>query len=116
MGELPPVRRGSTIVVGVAAKRAGASNSDTVGVPGQMTVRVRLFALARQLANCDTVAVSVPERATVGDVRRGLAKACPPLAGLISRVLIAVDSEYADDATPVRADAEVACIPPVSGG
>ena len=83
---------------------------------GQVTVRVRLFALARQLAGGDGLEVLIPEPGTVGDVREGLRQACPALAGMADRVMIAVDSEYANDATPVTARSEVACIPPVSGG
>ena len=81
-----------------------------------VTVRVRLFALAKQLAGCDTLDVQIPAGGTVGDVRRTLGQACPGLAGMMARVMIAVDSEYADDATAVTASSEVACIPPVSGG
>jgi molybdopterin converting factor subunit 1 len=79
-------------------------------------ITVKLFALARQLANCDTLVVSVAEPATVRDVRRAIGETCPPLASLVGQMLIAVDSEYARDDTPVSASSEVACIPPVSGG
>jgi len=88
----------------------------TSDLVGQVTVRVRLFALARQLAGCDVLEVPIPEPGTVGDVREALGQACPGLAGIVERVMIAVDSEYADNATPVTARSEVACIPPVSGG
>lgn len=85
-------------------------------VSDDVTVRVRLFALAKQLAGCDMLDVRIPVGGTVGDVRRQLGQASPGLAGIMARVMIAVDSEYADDATPVSASSEVACIPPVSGG
>jgi molybdopterin converting factor small subunit len=79
-------------------------------------ITVKLFALAKQLANSDTLVVSVAEPATVRDLRRAIGEACPPLAGLIVQMLIAVDSDYARDDTPVNERSEVACIPPVSGG
>lgn len=82
----------------------------------QIEIQVRLFALARQLASCDQLTVRVPAAATVADVRRGIARACPALEGLVERMMIAVNSEYADDATPLTSNAEIACIPPVSGG
>ena len=85
-------------------------------LPEQLEIKVRLFALARQLANCDTLSLTVPERATVSDVRRGLVEACPALTGLMSQMLVAVNSEYASDETPVPLGSEVAVIPPVSGG
>ncbi len=81
-----------------------------------MEIKVRLFALARQLANCDTLTVAMSQQATVKDLRHEIAHKCPQLAGLMSQMLIAVDSEYAGDATPVSERSDVACIPPVSGG
>ena len=81
-----------------------------------MEITVRLFALAKQLASDDTLVVSVPAPGTVGDVRRAIGEECPALKGLMGQMLIAVDSEYAQDETPVNALSEVACIPPVSGG
>ena len=83
---------------------------------GQVKVRVRLFALARQLAGRDTLEILAAQPATVRDVRRGLVQECPALKGMMGQMMIAVDSEYADDATPVTGSSEVACIPPVSGG
>lgn len=81
-----------------------------------MTITVKLFALAKQLANSDTLTVSVADPATVRDIRRAIGVACPALAGMMGQMLIAVDSEYAQDETPVTVQSEVACIPPVSGG
>ncbi len=42
-------------------------------------VRLRLFALARQLAAADTIEVELPEPATIGQLRAQLAAACPAL-------------------------------------
>ncbi len=72
--------------------------------------------MARELGGAAVVSVDVPDRAVVADVRRALADACPKLAGMAGRALVAVDAEYADDATPVTARSELALIPPVSGG
>jgi molybdopterin converting factor subunit 1 len=77
---------------------------------------VHLFAAARELAGSPTVAVELPPAATVGDLRRAVAAACPPLAGLLARSAVAVNHEYADDARPLAPADEVAVIPPVSGG
>jgi molybdopterin synthase catalytic subunit/molybdopterin synthase sulfur carrier subunit len=52
----------------------------------------------------------------VADLRRQLATACPELASLLPHVLIAVNAQYAGDDTVIPAGAELACIPPVSGG
>ena len=78
-----------------------------------MKVKVQLFAAARELAGQRAVVV---EAATVGEARRRLVEACPQLAPLAARSLMAVNAEYADDATAVGAGDQLALIPPVSGG
>lgn len=81
-----------------------------------MTVRVRLFARAKDLAGADAVTVILPPGATVADLRRRLAADHPALAGLLSRCAVAVADEFAEDSLPLSAGAEVALLPPVSGG
>jgi molybdopterin converting factor small subunit len=43
-------------------------------------------------------------------------RAYPELAPILRRAMIAVNTDYAGDDTVIPASAEVACIPPVSGG
>ncbi len=52
---------------------------------------------------------------TVGQLKTWLAERYPAMQKL-SSLAVAVDSEYADDAQPLRPGQEVALIPPVSGG
>jgi molybdopterin converting factor small subunit len=75
-----------------------------------------LFARARELAGADTLDIALPEPATVADLRVRLRETCPPLAGLLDRSAIGVNDEFANDAAVVPAGAEVALLPPVSGG
>ena len=79
-------------------------------------MRVLLFARARELTGADAIDVALPTAATVGDLRRALAEQSPRLATLAARSAIAVNGEYGDDALTLPANAEVALIPPVSGG
>lgn len=81
-----------------------------------MKLDVKLFARARDVAGTGSVELDVPETANVADLRRALASKIPPLAPLASKLLIAIDTNYADDAMPVSSGADVACFPPVSGG
>lgn len=81
-----------------------------------MIVRVRLFAAVRQAAEGDSIEVELPEGATIGQVRAGLIERLPAMAELIRRAMFALDAQYARDGQVVPPDAEVACIPPVSGG
>ena len=81
-----------------------------------MIVRVKLFAVARQRAGQDQMEVEVPAAATVADLRAAIRQRCPALADVLPHVKVAVNNEYAADASPLKANAEVALIPPVSGG
>jgi molybdopterin converting factor subunit 1 len=81
-----------------------------------MRVVVKLFAAGRELTGAAECVLELHEAATVADVRRGLIERCPALTPLVPRSLVAVNAEYADDATRLSAGDEVALIPPVSGG
>ncbi len=81
-----------------------------------MTVTVRLFARARDLAGADRVAVEVPAGATAGELRRRLAQDVPALASLLERSALAVGGEFAEDGQVLTAESEIALLPPVSGG
>jgi molybdopterin converting factor subunit 1 len=81
------------------------------GVP----VTVLFFAVAREAAGTD--AESLDEApATVAALRTLLAARHPALARVLPRCRLAVDQAFAEDGDPVRDGAEVAVIPPVSGG
>jgi len=81
-----------------------------------MNITVRLFARARDLAGADTLTVQLADQATVKDLRQAIAALHPALAPLLDRSAIGIDNEFADDSQPVPANAEVALLPPVSGG
>jgi molybdenum cofactor cytidylyltransferase len=80
----------------------------------RVTVTVRLFAIARDLAGCSEFAIETP--ATVGSLRAAIARHTPALASLMPGCFIAVDEEYARDDTPLSPKSRIAVIPPVSGG
>ena len=81
-----------------------------------MKLCVKLFAVARQRVGRDTVEVQLPTEATVGNLRAAIIEQFPSLAEVLAHARLAVDSEYASDASSLPLDAEVAVIPPVSGG
>jgi molybdopterin converting factor small subunit len=81
-----------------------------------MRVDVRLFALARERAGAATLAVEVPEGATVADLKGALARTCPALEPVLAVSVIAVNSTYTWGPELVPPDADLAIIPPVSGG
>jgi molybdopterin synthase catalytic subunit/molybdopterin synthase sulfur carrier subunit len=81
-----------------------------------MKAAVQLFAVAKDLAGRSVVELDLPTGATVADVRHALAEQVPALATLLPRMMFAVNADYATDAAVIPPDADVACIPPVSGG
>lgn len=81
-----------------------------------MIVRVKLFAVARQLAGREQVEVSLPAGSTIAQLRAALLEQHPALAPLARAAMFAIGTEYADDAAKVAEGADLACIPPVSGG
>jgi molybdopterin converting factor subunit 1 len=76
---------------------------------------VRFFARAKDLAGVESLNLADPP-ATAGLLRRMLADKLPALAPLLAKSALAVDNEFVDDDTPLPAQAEVAVLPPVSGG
>jgi sulfur-carrier protein len=79
-------------------------------------VRVQMFAVARQLAGREAVELELGESPTVADLRRELAQVVPALASIIGHLQFAINADYASDSMPIPSAADVACIPPVSGG
>jgi molybdopterin synthase catalytic subunit/molybdopterin synthase sulfur carrier subunit len=81
-----------------------------------MKLTVQLFAVARQWAGAETAELDLSANAKVADVRRALLKQLPKLEQFGSQLRFAVNSAYADEESEILENAEVACIPPVSGG
>ena len=81
-----------------------------------MNLRIKLFAIARQRMGRSEVEVTLPQPATVSDLRRALAAQFPAIADVLPHIRVAVNSSYAADSATIPARAEVALIPPVSGG
>ena len=82
-----------------------------------MIVRVRLFAILRERAGVESIDVQLEDGATVADALQALRQE-ERLSDLLARlpVQMAVNRDYATPATRLRADDELALIPPVSGG
>ncbi len=81
-----------------------------------MTVRVKLFAAARELAGASEVAVEVCDGATLVDIERALLAAIPAVERILPHARWAVNAEFATSDAAVNEQSEIALIPPVSGG
>ncbi len=81
-----------------------------------MRIRVRLFAIQRELAGTREVGVDLADGATVADAWEALVAQHPALAPGREFVRFARNGTYADASTTIEDGDEVAMIPPVSGG
>lgn len=81
-----------------------------------MRIRVKLFAVARDLAGRSELELELPSRANVAALRAEIVRQVPAFEPLLPYMQVAVDSLYATDDEPIGPQSEVAVIPPVSGG
>ena len=80
-----------------------------------MKVSVRLFAGLRERAGGQHIEVELPDGAVVEDLLAAMAQT--PVGALRpGQCVVAINREYAGAREPVRAEDEIALIPPVSGG
>ena len=81
-----------------------------------ITVRVRLFAVQRELAGTREVAIEMPDGGDVEAAWDALVVRHPVLAPGRASVRFARNGDYAESTTRLADGDEVAMIPPVSGG
>ena len=81
-----------------------------------MHVRVRLFAIQREIAATRELALELPDGSTAADAWDALVGVHPGLEPGRSSVRFARNGAYADAATHLADGDELALIPPVSGG
>ena len=81
-----------------------------------MIVTVQLFAAGNDAVGAAAVEVRLPDSATVADLRVALGEQYPVLKVTLVQAMVAIDHEYANDDQRLSELAEVALIPPVSGG
>lgn len=81
-----------------------------------MRVHVLFFGMLRESAGKSSDEIELPPAASVRDVLRHYEGQIPQLRGVIASLAVAVNQHYAGPDTKLRADDEVALLPPVSGG
>ncbi|HET9458078.1 MAG TPA: molybdenum cofactor biosynthesis protein MoaE [Candidatus Limnocylindrales bacterium] len=79
-------------------------------------IRVRLFAIQREIAGTRQLEIDLPDDATIESAWEALVALHPRLAPGRRFVRFALDGDYADPSTPIGEARELAIIPPVSGG
>lgn len=81
-----------------------------------MRVRLVYLGMLKDLAGKPTETVEVPEGAGVSDLWKTLVEKYPKFSNFSGSAAVAVNQEYAPGDTPLSEGAEVALLPPVSGG
>jgi len=81
-----------------------------------MRLRILAFASASDALGAAESALELAPGARVSDLRRELLARYPSLAGLMPRLAVAVDGEIVAFDRELTEGAEVALLPPVSGG
>ena len=81
-----------------------------------MRVRIRLFAIQRELAGTRELPLELPDGATVAAAWDAVVARHPALAPGRDSVRFARNGAYAEPATDLADGDELAFIPPVSGG
>jgi molybdopterin synthase catalytic subunit len=79
-------------------------------------VNVLLFAQAREKAGSGSIALALEPGACVRDALDAIERAHPALAALRPHLAVAVNGALARDGDAVPDGAELALLPPVSGG
>lgn len=80
------------------------------------SMQVELFAQARQLAGTSSLPITWHENLDAADVLDQLGLACEALQSLLPSCRLAVDMQYVGSQAQIAVDAQLALIPPVSGG
>ena len=79
-------------------------------------VKVKFFAVARDIAGMDETVLTVPPGSTPAAVLASLEKAFPRFREWKGVIRLALNYEYAADNAILNDQDEIAVIPPVSGG
>ncbi len=81
-----------------------------------MRINVLYFAQARERAGRSSAPLELPEGSRVGDALAAIRRGSPALEPLWPHLAVAVDGVLARSDAALRDGAELALLPPVSGG
>jgi MoaE-MoaD fusion protein len=81
-----------------------------------MRVRVLFFGMLREMAGKSSDSVELADGASVRDLLAAYEPNMPGLKSMLASLALAVNQQYADAATVLQENDEIALLPPVSGG
>ncbi len=81
-----------------------------------MQVRILFFGVLKELAGRERDSLNLPEGATLVHVLNHYQERIPQLKKFVSSIAMSVNQQYASPDTQLKANDEIALLPPVSGG
>jgi len=81
-----------------------------------MTVTVKFWSYFRDLTNCESINIELPEGSTLGELHATVMDKFPKLSEMQKSTLKAVGVDYQTDDFVLSDSDEVSLFPPVQGG
>jgi len=81
-----------------------------------MRVRVLFFGMLKDVAGTSSDVVELPDRASIGDLLAHYETKIPQLKSVLPSTAVALNQQYSNVNSELKAGDEIALLPPVSGG
>ena len=85
-------------------------------IPDNDKIKVRLFAILREIVGEREITITVPTGITVNHLNSEILKKYPQLKSLSNKFVTSVNCKVTTDDTIISSKDEIALLPPVSGG
>jgi len=85
-------------------------------IPGNDKIKVKLFAILRELVGEREITITVPTGITVNHLNDEILKKYPQLKSFSNKFVTSVNCKVASGDTIISSKDEIALLPPVSGG
>ncbi len=81
-----------------------------------MIIKIKLFALLKEILKREELLLNFPENISCGEVLSFLKESFAGAAPFLDKSLVAINGNYAEAGTILNPEDEVAVLPPMSGG
>ncbi|HSA72318.1 MAG TPA: MoaD/ThiS family protein [Nitrososphaeraceae archaeon] len=85
-------------------------------IPGNDKIKVKLFAILRELVGETEIIITVPTGITVNKLNNEILKKYPQLKSFSNKFVTSVNCKVTSGDTIISSKDEIALLPPVSGG
>lgn len=82
----------------------------------EIEVKILFFAHLKEIAGVSHTQITLPSGSRVADLKVALLDRFPQIENRLATTLVSINQQFATDADPIPAGAEIALFPPVSGG